>query len=187
MLAVARSYGQTVLGISQNIELMRKAYPNSWGTFSGEADAVFWMATNHNDTAAHLSGILGKKSIIEKDRRSGRKSYRDVTVMDADQVKRFLSPDSGHLIVTRAGARALKLKHEPYFKVLPVWRYAADPDHREPILRRAFRFLFGRKSRAPVNPPVERTEPEIREQSIFTPIHDENVIPFPNQDKGDKS
>lgn len=148
MLAVARSYGQTVFGISQNIELMKKTYPKSWATFSGEADAVFWMATNHDDTAAHLSQILGKKSFVEKDYYTGRKTYREVPVMDADQVKRFLSPDSGNLIVTRAGMRALKLKNEPYFKALPVWKYAADPDHRETFWRRSTRKIFDRKRKS---------------------------------------
>lgn len=148
MLAVARSYGQTVLGISQNIELMKKTYPKSWATFSGEADAVFWMATNHDGTAAHLSQILGKKSHVERDNYSGRKTYREVAVMDADQVKRFLSPDSDNLIVTRAGMRALKLKNEPYFKALPVWKYAADPSHKETFWRRITRKAFDRKQKS---------------------------------------
>lgn len=139
MLAVARSYGQTVLGIAQNIELMQKAYPKSWGTFSGEADAVFWMASNHSETAAHLSQVLGRRTLTERDRRTGRKSYRDVAVMDPDQVKRFLAPDSGNLIVTRAGARALKLKLEPYYRALPVCKYAPDPAHRESFLRQVTR------------------------------------------------
>jgi len=145
MLAVARSYGLTVLGIAQNVDLMRKAYPKTWAMFTGEADAVYWMATNHEDTAAHLSKVLGKRSFVEKDRYSGRKSYREVVVMDTDQVKRFLNPDSGNLIVTRAGGRALKLKNEPYFRALPVWKYAADPDHKETFLRRISRKCFGGK------------------------------------------
>jgi type IV secretory pathway TraG/TraD family ATPase VirD4 len=148
MLAVARSYGQTVLGISQNVELMQKAYPKSWGTFSGEADAVFWMATNHQETAQHLSQVLGRRTLTERDPKTGRKSYRDVAVMDPDQVKRFLAPGSGNLIVTRAGARPLKLKAEPYFKALPVWKYAPDPAHRETYLRRLTRGLISRWRRA---------------------------------------
>ena len=148
ILAVLRSYGGILLGISQNVELMKKTYPKSWATFSGEADAVFWMATNHDDTATYLSQILGKKSHVEKDNYSGRKAYREVAVMDADQVKRFLSPDSGNLIVTRAGMRALKLKNEPYFKALPVWKYAPDPDHKEAFWRRITRRAFDRKQKS---------------------------------------
>ncbi|SEQ95292.1 DDE superfamily endonuclease [Nitrosomonas sp. Nm51] len=63
-------------------------------------------------------------------------------VMDADQVKRFLSPGSDNLIVTRAGMRALKLKNESYFKALPVCKYAADPAHRGAFFRRIMRGFF---------------------------------------------
>jgi len=172
MLAVARSYGQTVLGISQNVDLMKKNYPKSWATFPGEADAVYWMATNHNDTAAHLSQALGKTSHIEKDPYSGRKSYRDVTVMDPDQVKRFLTPGSDNLIVTRAGARALKLKNEPYFKALPVWDYAADPDHKEAFLRRMMRKFLDTSSTPSFLVPAQQAD--IQESEVA----DHNVISF---------
>lgn len=155
MLPVARSYGLLVLGIAQNVELMKKTYPNSYGSFTGEADAVLWMATNHNDTARLLSETLGNKTLIEVERdpkgeRKPKKHYRDVKVMDPDQVRRFLSPESGHLIVTRAGGRPMKLKAEPYFKALPVWRYAHDPDHRESWPRRLSRALLGRPATEPV-------------------------------------
>ena len=143
MLPVARSYGQTVLGIAQNVDLMTKAYPQTWATFSGEADAVWWMATNHEATADALSRSLGRKAHIERDRYSGRKSVRDVPVMDTDQIKRFLKPGSDRTIVTRPGSRAMKIMNEPYFKALPVWRYTPDPDlsrapaaaHRQKVLR----------------------------------------------------
>ncbi len=156
MLPVARSYGQIVFGIAQNTEVMKKTYPKFWETFFGEADAVFHLATNHNDTAGYLSQVLGKKSFVEKDNYSGRKTYREVPVMDADQVKRFLSPDSGNLIVTRAGMRALKLKNEPYFKALPVWKYAADPDHKETFWRRITRKIFDRKQKSINKPKKQR-------------------------------
>lgn len=188
MLAVARSYGQTVLGISQNIELMKKTYPKSWATFTGEADAVFWMATNHDDTAAHLSQILGKKSHVEKDSYSGRKTYREVAVMDADQIKRFLSPDSGNLIVTRAGMRALKLKNEPYFKALPVWKYAADPDYKETFWRRIIRKIFERRTRIHSYPAPDKSTESISQIALETEeipanaqeFTNENIIRFPD-------
>lgn len=193
MLAVARSYGQTILGISQNIELMKKVYPKSWSTFTGEADCVFWMATNSSETAADLSQILGRKSHVTKDPYSGRKDYREVAVMDTDQIKRFLSPGSNNLIVTRAGARALKLKNEPYFKALPVWKYAADPDHKETFFRRVTRKIFGRnpipiyKEEEPIETistaPLEPQEIIINEPEI---VQAENVIPFPGFSKPQK-
>lgn len=176
MLAVARSYGQTILGISQNIDLMKKVYPKSWATFSGEADAVFWMATNHSDTAGHLSKVLGQKSHVRRDRYAGPKLYREVAVMDADQVKRFLTPGSNNLIVTRAGMRALKLKNEPYYKALPVWKYAADPDHKEAFLRRITRRFFDRPNKISV---IEKQENQAETASNLPPENKENIINEP--------
>ena len=184
MLAVGRSYGQTMLGIAQNVELMRLAYPKTWGMFSGEADAVFWMASNHDETAEHLSRGLGKKSLAERDRYTWQKSYHEADVLDAEQVKRFLSPDSGHLIVTRAGGRALKLMHEPYYKALPIWRYAADSDHREAFLRRISRWLFDRrrKQAASVNDaPADTGQVPESDDDTAVNVTPENVITFPNR------
>ena len=142
VIPVARSQGMSVLGIAQNIELMRNAYPKTYNIFTGEADAVLWAGINHKETAKHLSELLGKTTLIETDDYTGNQSYREVDVLSEDQVKRFLAPDSHNLIVTRAGARALRLKNEPYFKALPVWAYAPDPDHREPLPRRLMRRLL---------------------------------------------
>ena len=76
---------------------------------------------NHPDNVQLLSEILGKKTLIETDPRTKQKSQREVAVMDPDQLRRYLDPNSGNLIVTRASGRALRLKSEPYFKALPVW------------------------------------------------------------------
>ncbi len=152
MLAVGRSMGLTFLGVSQNVELMRQHYPGSWKSFIGESDATFWMGGNHPDNAKLLCEILGKKTIIDTDRNSGRKSYREVNVLEPEQITRFLDPNSNHLIVTRAGARPLKLINDPYFKALPVWRYAPDPEHKETLLRRITRaLLVRRRTPDPVN------------------------------------
>ena len=142
MIPVARSQGLTVLGISQNIELLRAAYPKTYNIFLGEADAVLWSGINHKETSEHLSSLLHKRTLVKKDAYSGELSYRDVDVLSPDQVRRFLDPNSGNLIVTRAGGRAFRLKNDPYYKALPVWRYAPDPDHKEAFLRRLTRRLF---------------------------------------------
>ena len=143
MIAVARSMGVTFLGVSQNIELMKKVYPNSWKSFISEADATFWMGGNHPDNAEFLSQqLLGKKTLITTDQRTGHKTTREVNVMEPEQVARYLDPNSDNLIVTRAGGRALKLRNEPYFKALPVWHYAADPDHGDSFFRKVTRSLI---------------------------------------------
>ncbi|MGB0662714.1 MAG: type IV secretory system conjugative DNA transfer family protein [Pontibacterium sp.] len=145
-LPVARSYGLSVVAIAQDREGMKASYPTTYGSFEGNADVVLFMATNHPDNYNYLSEALGKRTHIETDPRTGKKSYRESDVMTPDQVKRFLSPDTGNLIAIRAGARALRLKIAPYFTELPITAYSADPDHREPILRRISRLIFNPKS-----------------------------------------
>jgi type IV secretory pathway TraG/TraD family ATPase VirD4 len=164
LIPVARSQGITFLGISQDIEILQKAYPKSWETFIGNADLVFWMGSNHERTLKYLSGVLGRKTLVETDPYSGRKSYREVTVASPDQLRRFLNPDSGRMIITRPGKRAIKLVNDPYFKALPVTAYNADPDHQEPLLRRVMRFLLGQRNKpaaqihTPCLPPVPQEE-----------------------------
>lgn len=145
LLPVARSQGITFLGISQDIEILQKAYPKSWETFIGNADCVFWMGSNHEGTLKYLSDVLGRRTLVEKDRYSGRKSYREVDVGSSDQLRRFLNPDAGRIIVTRAGKRALKLVNSPYYRDLPVWAYDLDPDHKEALPRRITRAVLGQK------------------------------------------
>ncbi len=86
----------------------------------------------------------------------------------------------------------MKLKNEPYFKALPVWKYAADPAYQEVFLRRCMRNLFGHKNKVlrhvsdystqaqqpeTLDPaPVEIQEPINQEPEMTS----ENVIPFPD-------
>lgn len=158
LLPVARSQGITFVGISQDIELLKKAYPKSWETFIGNADCVFWMGTNHEGTLKYLSGVLGFRTLVEKDPYQGRKSYRQVRVAEPDQLRRFLNPDAGRMIITRPGKRALKVVNEPYYKALPVWAYDPDPDHKEALLRRLTRALLGQNHQ--LSSPQSRPKPQ---------------------------
>ncbi len=145
ILSTSRNDKLVFLGACQSVEQMRGIYKNTNNSFIGESDATFWMGGNHPDNAQLLSRILGKKTIVEKDRYTGRKTYRQVSIMESEQVTRYLDPDSDELIVTLASGRALKLKNDPHFKALSVRRYAADPDHKETLLRRITRFFFCRE------------------------------------------
>ena len=52
---VMRSYGVRLLAIApRTLEKLQKAYPKGWRGFIGNADAVYWMATNENENS-HLS------------------------------------------------------------------------------------------------------------------------------------
>ena len=145
VLPVGRSYGQTFVGIAQDIEGMKAAYPNTYQAFTGNADVVMFMGSNHPANLDYLSKALGQKTIVTKDRRTRQKSYRDVAVLSAEQIGRMLQPDSGNLIALRAGRRALRLKNDPYFTALPVTKYDADPEHGDRFWRSITRFLINRK------------------------------------------
>jgi len=141
--AAGRSSGLLLFGITQSVELMARHYTNSWKTAIGEADFTWWMGGNHNDNKAFLAHTLGNVTVVDRDPQTGRKSYRQAATMDAEQIGRFLDPDSDNLIVTRASGRALMLKNDPFFKALPVKAYAADPKHKETFFRRWSRRFFG--------------------------------------------
>lgn len=67
---------------------------------------------------------------------------RERPLMYGDQLRRFLNPSGGRVIVTRAGKRPLRLKIATYYNELPVTAYDPDPDHREALLRRIVRFVM---------------------------------------------
>ena len=117
--AVLRSYGVQLLGIAQTVQSLQDAYPQTWTTWVGNADAVYWMGTNDDATANYLAESLGIASRPDGDR----------WVMSQEQVQRYLDPDRGNMIVTRFGKRALKVKAAPYYEELPVKYYDADPEH----------------------------------------------------------
>ena len=85
-LPIARSYGQTIVAIAQDVEGMRSSYPKTYKAFIGNADATLWMGTSHPDNLELISKLLGKTTLIEKDKHTGRKHYREVNVMEAEKV-----------------------------------------------------------------------------------------------------
>ena len=145
---VMRGYGVRLLTVGQDIEQYRRVYPESYGGFFGNAEAVFWMGCGHRDTAAYLSGILAKRTRVVKTgfpfiSKNRQPLEREHDLMTADQVKRFLTPRKGNMIVTRFGEPPVKAKVMPYFKALPVWRYLADPEHGDSAGRGFGRRLLG--------------------------------------------
>lgn len=139
MAPVMRSYGIQFFGIVQDIEGLEKAYPQSWQGFIGNAEAVYWCASNHQGTLEYLCKILGKKSRSQKISGTHRRVENERDVMTPEQLRRFLNADKENLIVTRAGARPLKLKLLKYYSDLPITHYSPDPDHKEVLLKRMSR------------------------------------------------
>jgi type IV secretory pathway TraG/TraD family ATPase VirD4 len=137
-----RGFGIRLLAVTQDIEALQRAYPKGWGGFLGNAEAVFWMGTNHDPTAEHLEKTLGNALIKEAIPGTKPVRYRLVErlLLTADQVKRFLQ--GSNMIVTRYGKRPMRLKATPYFSELPVYYYDRDNDYREQPLRRLSRLVL---------------------------------------------
>ncbi len=142
-LPVLRSMGLSAIPAVQDLEGLQAAYPKTYLGFIGNSDATIWMSSPHPRNKSELSRTLGKKTLIEKDPYSGKKSYREVDVATPEQLGRFLASDTGNMVVTRAGKRALRLVLAPHYKALGVWQYSPDPDHKEALLRRITRFVLG--------------------------------------------
>lgn len=140
---VLRGYGVQLLLIAQDIGHVRAEYPDTWESFLGNADCVFWMGVNHDETVRYLEKVLGTTTHREKVKGATKPIERERPVMYGDQIRRFLNPARNRVIVTRAGKRPLRLKIARYFEELPVWAYDPDPDHREALLRRITRYLIG--------------------------------------------
>lgn len=138
-----RGYGAIFLGLTQDIEGMQKAYSSSWEGFLGNADSVIWMATNHQQSLEYLSRVLGKKTRSQKIQGTSRRMENERDVMTPEQLSRFLNPANENIIVTRAGARPLKLKLLKYFVDLPVSIYEPASDHDETIFRKIYMDIFG--------------------------------------------
>lgn len=189
-LPVARGLHKLVIAILiQDLEGLRAAYPKTYLAYTGNSTATLWFATAHPMNLAELSKTLGKKTIIVKDKQTGRKNYREVSTAEPDQLGRFLNVKSRNMIVTRAGGRAWRLKLDPHFLALPVWRYTPDPDHKEALLRRLARALFGR--RPPRIAKAEKVkQPFSIPQKFETPppqeVPHDNIVFFPSSRSEDR-
>ncbi len=122
---------------------------DNWETFIGNTECCWWLRTDHQQTLQYIERKLGKRTIktlldgpsrwLIFSRRTRRFDYREREVMTANQIEHYLA--RGNMLVTR-GLRAFKLKPEPYFKALPIWRYDPDPDFSETPGRTWFRKVF---------------------------------------------
>jgi len=67
-------------------------------------------------------------------------------LMDEEQIRRYLRPSSGRIIVTRFAARPIKATNVPFYFNLPVWLHEPDSDWGEQWPRRLVRRIWERCS-----------------------------------------
>jgi hypothetical protein len=78
--------------------------------------------------------MLGQHQVREG---MGENSFRAThSLMDRDQVMRFLAKDRGNQIIWFGSRRPMKLKICPYFEYLMPWYYDPDPRYRESLWKR---------------------------------------------------
>ncbi len=188
--AVLRSYGVRFWAIGQDLEQFERTYPDSWGGFIGNAEAVQFMGVTHPQTVDFIVKRLGEHVITARER-VGQQT-RDVSsthaLLDGDQVARILAKDHRNQIIWRGSKRAMLLKITPYFEYMPAWYYSPTPDPRypEPWNRRFWRWGGGNGGRPPASPPA-RVPPRPPIGPLFPPRppEDENGFvkpPGPHDD-----
>lgn len=156
-----RGFGGFGIGVVQEIEGLRRHYPDHWRTIMGNSDATVFLQTEDPETLDHISeNVLGRKTLKRKE--NGQKRSFVQPVLEPEQVKRFLAyakGRGGNCIVARAGKRPLALKMVEYFRDCPVWLYEQDQEHREPDGRAWFREMLARvrsRSERPSLPPPQK-------------------------------
>ena len=117
-----RSVGVRLWVIGQDLEQFEKVYPESWGGFIGNAEAVQFMGITHPPTVAWLAERLGQHLIVDykKMGQEVREIPSERAVREPDQVARMLSPkkkEPDHLARQRAPDAAEDL---PVFRVHAV-------------------------------------------------------------------
>ena len=145
---VFRKYGIRLVIITQDLERLQQAYPESWGGFIGNSQCTIWMGTDHQPTVAYLSNVLGARTLLQKieggnwlmrflgfSKIPARNQLVVIPLMYEHQVKEFLEVERRQIILTRGGKPPMRLRYEMYDRALPGQRYDADRNFREPLLR----------------------------------------------------
>jgi type IV secretory pathway TraG/TraD family ATPase VirD4 len=197
-----RSVGVRLWVIGQDLEQFEKVYPESWGGFIGNAEAVQFMGVTHPPTVAWLAERLGQHQVVDYEKVGPeiRENKSERALREPDQVARMLSPKKKNQIIWRGSERPLLLKICPYFEYMPWWYYSRDPRFREKFNRRIWRgegdFVPPQKppdDRPPKGPPrkspkpidesvLYRTPPETPLNSYFpqepgSPVVPTDVVP----------
>jgi type IV secretory pathway TraG/TraD family ATPase VirD4 len=154
-----RSFGVRLWVVGQDIEQFQATYPDSWGGFLGNAEAVQFLGIKHIETVDMIVKFLGRHVVEtwERDGKARRKVRSERNLLDANQVSQLLLNSRGNQIVWRGDRRPLLLKTTQYFKYMPYWYYAPDRRFRESANRTFWRWLH-RQFRPPTrnNVPPEK-------------------------------
>jgi len=151
-----RKYNIRLIACFQDLPTLaaKSAYPDTWESVISNAYCTLWMGITDLRTKRYVSDLLGRCTRREKVEGAHwiirllglsaiKPKYQNFErlLMDPERVGDHTSSDHGRIVITgkhRPYAAAI----EPYWKVLPVWRYASDPSHPETLPRRFTRWVI---------------------------------------------
>src|SRR5579872_2502749 len=150
-----RSVGVRLWVIGQDLEQFEKVYPESWGGFIGNAEAVQFMGITHPPTVAWLAERLGQHVVVDYQKvgQEIRENRSERALREPDQVARMLAKDGKNQIIWRGAKRPMVLKICPYFEYMPWWYYSRDPRFREKFNRWIWRGSADEPDGKPPRPP----------------------------------
>lgn len=145
---VFRKYGIRLVVVTQDLEKLQQAYPRSWGGFIGNSQCTIWMGSDHQATLDYLSKELGTRTYVERieggnwlsrllgfSKTPPRYQKIDRILMHPHQLREFLDPERGQIIVTRTGKPPVRVSYEGFPEALAVWEYEPDRNFGEKFLR----------------------------------------------------
>ena len=149
---VMRSYGVRLWVVGQDVAQFKNVYPETWTGLIGGAEAVQFMGLNHPATLDFVVDLLGQHEVTRQTGQGVRVEAR--SLLDREQLSRFLNKDTGNQIVWFGRKRSMRLKLAPYYEYLPPWYYTPDKHYGEGFLRRLYR-KFGPREPDYALPPDE--------------------------------
>ena len=115
------------------------------------------MGIKHPESVNLIVQLLGRhvitETVVEQKRRHTRKLEKPL--LDADQVRRILSPERKNQIIWRGNARPMMLRTAPYYEYLPSWYHDPDKRYREKLRHRIWRPWFRKTFKPPFTIPAE--------------------------------
>lgn len=132
-----RSFGVRMWVVGQDVAQFKNVYPETWTGLIGGAEAVQFMGLNHPATLDFVVDLLGQHEVTRQTGQGVRVEAR--SLLDREQLSRFLDKDKGNQVVWFGRKRSMRLKLAPYYEYLPPWYYTPDKYYGEGFLRRLYR------------------------------------------------
>jgi type IV secretory pathway TraG/TraD family ATPase VirD4 len=130
-LATMRKYNISAAIVLQDISQIEAMYQDNWKTLVGNCSTIVFLGTQEPNTLKYFSDMLGKKTVTNKSRNSGKGgdsgSYQQTSreVMTPDELGRMSSDECIVFTQNRRPVRDKKYKYETH----PYYSQTADANN----------------------------------------------------------